>query len=348
MCDLDSEYTTVTGPRGVVQDISRLWASELDTPRRYGANLTEFHVLHLGGIESIGDDMRCPAVGLVYHRADWGRALAHQLQIELGAVTGGQVICEPGFTVRAAGAPSGGGASVSVDHKKIQNKFPPTRAGTAKVAVLDSGDSPTTASKMVDFVGLGPKNPTPQQTSSPYDGYGHGEAVCEVIRTIRPGAAIEPVRVLNDYGAADSFEFFLALTYCLWQGRFGLVNASLSNDGKGICANSLGATVMLIQQLCTASGGPMPTLVAAAGNKPDSQKVAYPALVKGAVVVTATDWQGKDPGYNASTLGTLNQVVLQIGGKKTDTFGHFTDSAGNRHEMYGTSFAAAVETASRI
>ena len=348
MCDLDSEYTTVTGPRGVVQNISSLWGSELETPRRYAGNLGEFHVLHLGSIDGIGNDMHCPAVGILYHPADWGHAVAHQLQIELGTVTGGQVICEPGFTVRAAGAPPGGRANVSVDYNKIRTNLSTTGATTTKVAVLDSGDSPSAATNMVDFVGLSPTNPSPQQSSAPYDGFGHGEAVCEVIRTIRPGAAIEPVRVLNDNGAANSFELFLALTYCLWQGRFNLVNASLSNPGKGPCANSLGATIMLIQQLCMASGGPMPTLIAAAGNTPDTKKVAYPALVTGAVVVTATDWQGNDPGYNASTAGTVNQVVPQVGGTKTDSFGHFTDTAGNRHEMYGTSFAAAVETANRI
>lgn len=348
MCDLDAEYTTVTGPRGFIDDISYSWRDGLETTGRYGGILGELHVLHLGSIDGIGDDPRCPAVGIVTHPPGFGRALAHELQIELGSRFPVPVICEPGFTVRAAGMPAGGGGSASVDQKKIQAAFPPVNAGSARVAVLDSGDTPKNATPMVDFVGLSPKSPAPQQSPLPYDGYGHGEGVCEVIRTIRPGAQIEPVRVLNDSGTADSFELFLALTYCLWQGRFDVVNASLSNPGQGTCANSLGETVTLIRQMCRAAGSPMPTLVAAAGNTPAVTCIGYPALVPDAVIVTATDWLGNDPGYNAATTGTANLVVSQPGGTQTDPFGYFTDSAGTRHEMYGTSYAAAVETASRI
>lgn len=347
MCELNAGYTTITGPRRMVERVEHGWRHDaFELSYALGVTVSDFQLFHLG---PLCKDEECPAVGVVYHSKGLGRLLADQLQSQLFTrFSAPQVLCEPGFEVRAtaSGAPS---ASVVLNANRIQKQFGIRQApSNARVAVLDSGDSAIKSIDMVDFVGIGSQRSAPVRVPSA-DPYGHGSAISEVIRTIRPGVSIETVRVLNDRGRADSFELFLALTYCLWGGRFDLVNASLTNAGVGTCANGLGGTLTLIQDLCLASRQlRRPTVVAAAGNAPAAASVGYPALLPGAVVVTATDWNGNDPGYNVSTANLTNPVTAEIGGTPTDSFGHFVDGSGASHEMYGTSFAAAVVTAAKL
>jgi len=155
--------------------------------------------------------------------------------------------------------------------------------------------------------------------------------------------------VLNASGRADSFNLFLALTYCLWPGTFDVVNASLTNEGLGPCATTLGRSLTFVLRQCQQYGkGSATTLVAAAGNKTSAQRLGYPAQLPTAVIATGLDWSGNDAGYNVSTATASGTVQPAFGGTQSDPFGQFVDPNGQQHPMFGTSFAAAVVTASYL
>jgi hypothetical protein len=65
------------------------------------------------------------------------------------------------------------------------------------------------------------------------------------------------------------------------------------------------------------------------------------------VVALADDWNGQDAGYNASTAGHIVTTEHAYGGISGDPFGVIRRSGQPDEEIVGTSFAAAVITASK-
>jgi hypothetical protein len=237
--------------------------------------------------------------------------------------------------------------TVSITPAKVAAAQGSIAAGALrKVAVIDSGDLPGGAN-MVDF--LGPATPPPSYTLTD-DDHGHGSAISQLIRDLRPSVSIEAVRIVDSAGVADSFDLFLALVYSMWPGTFEIVNVSLTQDILGQCETWLGATLTFILEQCRNSGkGSNALLVAAAGNDPNVE-AQYPALLPDAIVATASDWSGVSASYNSTTIAAARSgtIVQAYGGLPTDPFGTWTDRAGAQHAMWGTSFAAAVVTASYL
>jgi hypothetical protein len=174
--------------------------------------------------------------------------------------------------------------------------------------------------------------------------------VIGLIRQLRPHATVVPMRVLNAAGAADSYAVFLALTFCLWDSprRPDVINASLTSHRTPGCASSLGRSLTYLMTLCAARGHALPHLVAAAGNQPDVTQIAYPALLPVATIATALDFNGVDAGYNPALTNATGQVQPSYGGTAADSFGQLTDGSGTVHPIFGTSFAAAVVSASLL
>lgn len=348
MCKFNAGYTTIAGPFSDLQDLPDLWISSLKTPGRL--RLETPVVQSLEHLDDHFVDRDCPAVAVVRHDPILGRRPANELQAELLALSPTRpLICEPGFQLRVATAASSGASpvAVSIDPAKITATRKTLGSGTLqRVAVIDSGDLPGQAD-MVDFLGGAQPPPSPESAD---DQHGHGSSVAELIRALRPSADVEAVRIVDSGGVADSFDLFLALVYCLWPGTFDVVNVSLSQDVTGHCETWLGTTMVFLMDHCRQRGkGADTVLVAAAGNDP-TMEAQYPALLPGAVVATATDWTGAAALYNSTTraAGISGSVVQAYGGVANDPFGTWSDPSGATREMWGTSFAAAVVTASHL
>jgi hypothetical protein len=88
--------------------------------------------------------------------------------------------------------------------------------------------------------------------------------------------------------------------------------------------------------------------VTAAGNTPHARRLGYPALAPDAEVATGLDWNGADPGYNVPTAWAGVNVIPAFGGTSADPFGQLTRPDGTTEAMFGTSFAAAVVSASHL
>ncbi|MFJ6761113.1 S8/S53 family peptidase [Streptomyces sp. NPDC091273] len=344
MCQMDSEYFTVVGPGSVLQEVAAGW-EQLVTPRRYGVYAVKLR--QLGDYdEAFPPD--CPGVLIAYTRAPVGGVAADMLQAELAALP---VVCEPGYQFRAAsiGPGSSSGAAeptAAFDQQNIDLVLQNLATGAAeKVAVLDSG-APSGIGQMIDFLGGVPRD------DPAADPFGHATAVIGLIRELRANADVIPVRVLDEKGLADSFAVFLALAFCLWDSphRPDVVNASLSTLSVPPCASSLGGSLAYVADLCDSASGnnPLPPLVTAAGNAPNP-RVQYPALLPHATVVKATDFNGADAPYNITNFsGVTGTIEHAYGGTQADPFGTLTGAAGNTTDIFGTSYAAAVHTASLL
>ncbi|MFJ8016713.1 S8/S53 family peptidase [Streptomyces sp. NPDC096339] len=346
MCQMDCEYFTVVGPGNVLQEVAAGW-ERFATPGRYGVYAVKLRRL---GDYYEGFSPDCPGVLIAYTREPVGGIAADMLQAELAALP---VVCEPGYQFQAAsigpGSSSGGAEPTAVfDQQNINVVLNNLGVGAAgKVAVLDSG-APSGLGQMIDFLGAAPLDKTAA------DPFGHATAVIGLIRELRPNADVIPVRVLDDKGLADSFAVFLALAFCLWDSphRPDIVNASLTTLAAPPCASSLGGSLAYVADLCAAAGAggnkPLPPLVTAAGNAPNP-RVQYPALLPHATVVKATDFSGADAPYNITNFsGVTGTIAYAYGGTKADPFGTLTDAAGNTKDIFGTSYAAAVHTASLL
>jgi hypothetical protein len=268
------------------------------------------------------------------------------LQAEL-FVQGISVVCEPGYAFVPAGGGGAGGVvpSASFDQGKINLVSRHIGGGTGQVvAVLDSG-APHGMGQMTDFLSGAPID-VPAD-----DQHGHATAIIGLIDELRPNATVVALRVLTSTGLADSTAVFLALTFCLWPSprRPDVINASLTSQRTPGCPSSLGRSLAYLMTLCAAQGpSPLPPLVAAAGNTPAASQIGYPALLPQATVVTALDFAGADPGYNVALTGATGMVRPAIGGTKKDAFGSYTDASGAVQQIFGTSFAAAVVSASHL
>lgn len=352
MCELSAGYTTVVGPSSSIHELEGLWP-QLETPARFGLTFRERRALDE---YPEYQDPNCPSVLVTLHRPELGPQVADSLQAELvGQYASYGLICEPGYQVRPVSFPARGGAApppvpggqvptATLDPQRVSQALQSIPSGPAtSVAVLDSGCNPAVSATMVDFL---TGQPAPRPAS---DAHGHGTAVTSLFQALRPKSTIYPVRILDAEGRADSFDLFLALTFCLWPGNFPVVHASLTTQLAGQCATSLGRSVAYIVNQCRNAGKAAGvTLVAAAGNTPHASRLGYPALAPYAKVATALDWNGADPGYNVPTAGTAVNVVPAFGGTSVDPFGQLTLAAGTVEAIFGTSFAAVVVSASHL
>jgi subtilisin family serine protease len=351
MCELSAGYTTVVGPDGSIRELDSLWP-RLRTSARFGLGSWDLYLL---GDRPDYQGPDCPSVLVARHDPGLGPQVADNLQVELMQYSSLMLICEPGYQVGPvstpphggpvpASAPSGQIPTATLDPQRVnqaQQSISPGMAGD--IAVIDSGCDPAVSATMDDFL-------TGQPASVPAsDDHGHGTAVTSLVQALRPQAAIHPVRILDANGRADSFNLFLALTFCLWPGIFPVVNASLTTQLTDQCATSLGRSITYIVNQCrTAGKAAGVTLVAAAGNTPFARRLGYPALAPDAEVVTALDWNGADPGYNVPTAGAGVNVIPAFGGTSADPFGQLTRLDGTTEAMFGTSFAAAVVSSSHL
>ena len=196
---------------------------------------------------------------------------------------------------------------------------------------------------MADFVG---GNPTWVKAD---DRHGHGTAVSELIRNLRPQADVVSVRVLDATLGGQSHEILAAFAFCLSSSvtQFDLINASLSTQTANTCQITLGRSLAFLLSLAAQSSGSVPVTVAAAGNTPTQQYLGYPATMPDVQVALADDWNGRDAGYNVSTTGHVLSTERAYGGIAGDPFGIIKRQGQPDEEIYGTSFAAAVVTASR-
>jgi hypothetical protein len=344
MCQFDADHVTVLGPGSVLRTLRERWSS-LRSPELFGLTVTDIHLLdeydaHFGA--------ECPGVLVAEASAPVGPVAADMLQAEL-FVEGIPAVCEPGYTfAAAAGGAAGVVSSPAFEPAKIVQVHGQIGGGTGQVvAVLDSGAPPAPGRMMVDFLGGAPVDVAAD------DRYGHATAVIGLIGELRPNATVVPLRVLTSAGRADSTAVFLALAFCLWPSphRPDVINASLTTQRSPGCPSSLGRSLAYLMTLCAAAqppGAPLPPLVAAAGNTPATSQIGYPALLPAATVVTALDFAGADAGYNPALTGATGTVQPAPGGTSSDPYGTYTDATGTVQQIFGTSFAAAVVSASHL
>jgi hypothetical protein len=343
MCELGSGFTTFAGPEEQVVSIAERFRHDFDAARLPG--IESVHVNSLREFDHTHFDSTAPAVGVITHDPAVGHRLADQLHVEL-LTKAPAVLAEPGFRVQAAMtfSSAGGTPTVALEQAKVQVANQSIGRGMeTSVAVIDSGTAKG-ATEMVDF-----SSGSPVMLPAADDN-GHGTSVTELILALRPHARVKPVKVLNANGLADSFAVFLALAFCLWDSPYrpDIINASFTSQRSGPCANGSGKTMLHLLELCRMQGHRVPHIVAAAGNTPDATVLGYPAVLPTATVATALDFNGHDPGYNVPVVGTGVTAQSAFGGTETDPFGTLTDSAGGSEPIYGTSYAAAVVTASML
>jgi subtilisin family serine protease len=354
MCNESTGETLVVGTLDQLQFIVDRWGAYERAWAHHDVGRVE--VMSLGGRglerslprppERSFADPKCPTVGLIQHDPRLGHALAHRLQREFDHDTkllshGPRVMCEPSFALDVASAGSGSGApSVEYDPHRVQLAAATHRGDGRTVAVMDSGEA--TDGMMVDFLRTAARE-LPSQ-----DAFGHGTAVSGLIRALRDKAEVRAVRVIDDYGRSDAGDVLRAMIYCLWSGSFDVVNASLTSQLANSCETSAGAAFDFAIRLIEAEGGTVRTkLVAAAGNSTSRQRLGYPALLQGAEVAIAVDWDGGDPGYNVDVSGAPGVVTAAYGGTAASPYGWIRRSSGDE-AIWGTSFAAAALSASHL
>jgi subtilisin family serine protease len=292
-------------------------------------------------------DMAHPAVAAVYHPQLPAAYVADQLNAELlGHPIIGPVVVEPGFRFRAASASSASGSPPQINLQPNRIDDAERLIGSAsgqgtRIAILDSGDALNPAD-IIDFVG---GNPRRIRASDPH---GHGTAVAELVRKLRPQAEITALRVLDSALGGESHKILAAFAYCLSQNvtQFQLINASLTTQAIGACQVTLGRSLSFLLELSTRNAGSVPITIAAAGNSPTTC-LGYPATMPDVVVALADDWNGQDAGYNVPTTGQAVTTERAYGGVHGDPFGVIKRIGQSDEEIVGTSFAAAVITASK-
>lgn len=351
MCDVNPDYTTLTGPEGELRRLVENWEEVIGPLGRLDLPRPHLHSLRESQLGSQFDSEWCPAVAVIWHRGRLGHRLADALQVRLLVTSatsedhrGQAVICEPGFRLSVATwTQPWPAAAVNLSPDSVARAYAAIGGGTGhSVAVLDTGESDLGAAQMIDFVG---GNPT---FVAAEDKNGHGSAVSALVRALRPHASVTSVRVANERGLAESRDILLGLTFALWSGRYDVLNVSLTSQLAGNCATTLGRSLAFVLEMSRRRGpDPEPVLVAAAGNRTSGQSLGYPALLPNALVATALDWNGQPADYSLSTSGTQVIEVPAFGGTAIDPFGTVIAS-GDEKPLYGTSFAAAVVTASQL
>jgi len=347
MCQPSSKYSTIVGSLGDLLNVGeRLW-TQLSTTARLSL-ATPPRVVPLWNLDGHFREEAHPAIAVVDHPHVPAAYVADQLNAELLGYPGiGPVLVEPGFRVQATSASVAPGSSPQVDlyTNRINNAealISKASGQGTRIAVLDSGDA-LNAADIVDFVGGDP------QCIPATDPHGHGTAVAELVRKLRPQAEIIALRVLDSALGGESHEILAAFAYCLSQKvtQFQLVNASLTTQTVNDCQVTLGRSLNFLLKLSTQHAGSVPTTVAAAGNSPTTTSLGYPATMPDVVVALADDWNGQDAGYNVSTAGHVVTTQRAYGGMPGDPFGKIRRIGQPDEDIHGTSFAAAVITASK-
>ncbi|MFD4657079.1 S8 family serine peptidase [Kitasatospora sp. NPDC058444] len=355
MCEDYCGYSTVVGPRWQIEWLIEHWQL-MRTAERFGIEpprLIEFRAVGDVGEAAFRDD-HSPAIAVVRHAPGIGSVAAHQLQTELMLTRrprlplnidddrldqlAPQLLWEPGFSVR----PAHGGVPVPDDPfdpeelQRLRDSAPRDLVGPPalgpRVAVLDTGvrdaDSP-----MIDFIEC---DDLGIRTVPPADARGHGSSVATVIRTVRDTARIHPLRVLRDTGPGVSYEVLAGLIYALWSGEYDLVNASLTTQARTRCISTLGLSIDYVVRYAARRRGPLPVLVAAAGNEQHATS-GYPARVPDAIVALASDDSGNPATYNSDPpAGARTEIAY--GASESHPLGRLPDGT----PLYGTSFATAV------
>jgi hypothetical protein len=151
------------------------------------------------------------------------------------------------------------------------------------------------------------------------DDSGHGTAVATIINAAAPGARLVSIRVFsNAAGTLSSLVNGLLLAACL--PDLAVINLSVSGTpGKcGDCGRvaQTGVEIALGNLLSAAFHGDPPLALAAAGNRPGTRPLAFPASAVGVVAVgsleavtSGTVYTGLDPqrffiAHDLSTTGT--------------------------------------------
>jgi subtilisin family serine protease len=346
VCQLSSSYSTIVGSLGDLLNVGDRWTQLSTTVRLRLASPPR--VVPLWNLDGHFGDEAHPGIAVVDHPHIPASYVADQLNAELLGYPGiGPVLVEPGFRVMATSASVASGSSPGVHFHPNRINDAELSIGKApgqgvRIAVLDSGDALNTAD-IVDFVKGDPK------LIPATDPHGHGTAVAELIRKLRPHAEIIALRVLDSALGGESHEILAAFAYCLSQKvtQFHLVNASLTTQTVDDCQVTLGRSLDFLLKLSTQHAGSVPTTVAAAGNSPTTTSLGYPATMPDVVVALADDWNGQDAGYNVSTAGHIVTAERAYGGISGDPFGVIKRSGQPDEEIVGTSFAAAVITASK-
>lgn len=343
MCDFDTGYTTLVGPEGELRILLERWA-EVAGDRRSRGPGPDLLTLGDQGLGTEFWDSRCPAVAVLWHHGHAERTIAHTIQARLLATMGPtNILCEPGFRLELASSGSANAnPRVMLDHSRVKQARAALELGSGRtVAILDTGNSGATED-MVDFIGGLPV------IRASEDPHGHGTAVIGLVRALRPDASVAVGRVANENGRVESKDLFIALIWALWAGRHDVVNVSLSNQLAGDCSTMLGGTLPHVLELCRRDGaGSRATLVAAAGNSTQGQRIGYPALLPDVDVAYALDWKGANADYNVDVSDFGGRVVKAFGGTATEPFGMVGDGHASM-PIFGTSFAAAVVTASHL
>lgn len=344
MCQPSSSYSTVVGSLGDLINVGERW-TQLSTAARL--SLASPSVVPLWNLDGHLQDEAHPGIAVIDHPHVPAAYVADQLNAELLGYPGiGPLLVEPGFRLRATSASVApiGSPQVDFDSNRINDAellISKATGRNTRIAVLDSGDALNTAD-IVDFVGGNPKR------IPATDPHGHGTAVAELVRKLRPQAEIIALRVLDSALGGESHEILAAFAYCLSQKvtQFQLVNASLTTQTVDDCQVTLGRSLNFLLKLSTQHAGSVPTTVAAAGNSPITS-LGYPATMPDVVVALADDWNGQDTGYNVSTAGHIVTIERAYGGVSGDPFGVIRRNGQPDEEIIGTSFAAAVITAGR-
>ncbi|MEU4522973.1 S8/S53 family peptidase [Amycolatopsis sp. NPDC024027] len=350
MCTVAEGFSTLTGTKEVLDEVEHQWTS-LDSVRFNPA--WPYHnkpklTLRVATLERLHRSLghpHAPRVALIRHENGSPPGVGNQLQAEL-LLRGLPVICEAGyhFALGGGSTASAEAPTVWIDPQMVAaattGELPAPATGN-RVALLDTGDIGGNKPTMVDLTG-GQLIPDADAD----DLNGHGTAIASLIRAIAPKADVWPVRVV-DADLATSYQLLCGLAYALWSEQFDIVNVSLSAHTPGGCATMLGTSLEMILRLCRQNGVRLPAMVAAAGNTLTGQSFGYPAKLPGALVVQAWDWSGNPSGYNVSVPDTASSVYAS-GGEPGQPFGHITTHDQAQHDIFGTSFAAAVVTASLL
>lgn len=339
MCDLIEGSITFTGPAHALHLLSNRWGGLRTVEQSFLQPPHQFSFEGLDGDFSFHNE-RAPAVAKLSHKWEAGAPIAERLQAEI-ALLGLPILVEPEYHVGLCGPvpPAQGNAPVVTVNQqaiaRVATDVPARSANGLRIAVLDSGD---VAGKplMSDFIGGRAR----KQVAD--DVLGHGTAVSEVIRTIKPHADVTALRVVSA-NRSTSYELLCAMTYALWSEMFDVINVSLSAQSHDKCMNTLGGSLSMVLDICLNQGVKLPKVVAAAGNTSTGQAFGYPARLPGSMVVLAWGFNGKPASYNVK-VPSSHMPFHATGGDANDNLGSIT-TGGTRAYMFGTSYAAAVATA---
>ncbi len=209
-----------------------------------------------------------------------------------------------------------------------------SRGEGVTVAVIDTGidaNHPDLVGNVLPGVDLlDPSNPdgrTPERhgtsVAGVIAGHGHGPGGVDGVLGVAPAATILPIRISTDDEPVPASELIAdAIEYAVEAGA-KVINISLSSGPSQLDARAVAA----------ARRNDV-VVVAAAGNRPDAEHVAFPAAHPGAVAVGATDRSGQRADFSA----TGDALTLTAPGDEIIT----TGVGGTYVRASGTSYATPI------